>query len=92
MYTVIIDALKSEHNIFRVCMYSNEDAKALLYLHEAGWVHRDTNTGNLYLYTDPVSKEKRGLIGDLEYVKRVGWEEKHDVRTVRNQLYFLLFS
>ena len=42
--------------------------------------------GNLYLYTDPVNKEKRGLIGDLEYAKRVGWEGKHDVRTVRNQL------
>ena len=45
MYTVVIDALKSEHNIFRVCMYSNEDSKALLYLHEAGWVHRDINMG-----------------------------------------------
>ena len=71
----------------RIC--SNDNAKALLYLHEAGWVHRDISVGNLYLYTDPVSKEKRGLIGDLEYAKRVGEGGKHDVRTVRNQYYFL---
>ena len=89
MITVIIDAVKSEYSIFCVCMYSNKDTKALLYLHEVGWVHRDISVGNLYLYTDPVNQEKRGLIGDLEYTKRVGEGGKHDVRIVRNQRYFL---
>ena len=69
-------------------MYSNKNVKALLYLHEAGWVHRDISAANLYLYTDPVSQEKRGLIGDLEYAKRVGEGGKHDVRTVCDQIYF----
>ena len=71
-------------SFFCVCMYSNDDAKALLYLHEAGWVHRDISVGNLYLYTDPVSKEKRGLIGDLEYAKRVGDGGKYDACIVCN--------
>ena len=74
-------------SFFCVCMYSNDDAKALLYLHEAGWVHRDISVGNLYLYTDPVSEEKGGLIGDFEYAKRVGGG-KPDVRTVCDQIYF----
>ena len=69
-------------------MYSNKNVKALLYLHEAGWVHRDISAANLYLYTDPVSQEKRGLIGDLEYAKRVGEGGKHDVRIVCDQIYF----
>ena len=70
----------------RIC--SNDNAKALLYLHENGWVHRDISVGNLYLYTDPVSEEKRGLIGDFEYAKRVGEGGKPDVRTVCNQIFF----
>ena len=69
-------------------MYSNDDAKALLYLHEAGWVHRDISVGNLYLYTDPVTRRKRGLIGDLEHAKRVGEGGKPDVVTVLDQIYF----
>ena len=40
--------------------------------------------GNLYLHTDPVSKEKRGLIGDLEYAKRVGDGGKYDACIVCN--------
>ena len=44
--------------------------------------------GNLYLYTDPVSRKKRGLIGDFEYAKRVGEGGKPDVRTVCNQIFF----
>ena len=76
-------------SFFCVCMYSNDDAKALLYLHEAGWVHRDISVNNLYLYTDPVSKEKRGLIGDFEYAKRVGDGGLHDVRTVCDKIYIL---
>ncbi|PAV16415.1 hypothetical protein PNOK_0803500 [Pyrrhoderma noxium] len=55
--------------------------KTLLYLHEAGWVHRDISVGNLYPYTDPVSGEKRGLIGDLEYAKGVGDGGKPDACT-----------
>lgn len=55
--------------------------KTLLYMHEAGWVHRDISVGNLYLYKDPVTKETRGLIGDFEYAKRVGWGGMHDIRT-----------
>ena len=69
-------------------MYSNKNVKALLYLHKAGWVHRDISAANLYLYTDSVSQEKRGLIGDLEYTKRVGEGGKHDVRIVCDQIYF----
>ena len=45
-------------------------------------MHRDISAGNLYLYEDPVSKVKRGLIGDFEYAKKVGWEGKHNNRTV----------
>ena len=44
--------------------------------------------GNLYLYTDPVSGKKGGLIGDFEYAKRVGEGGKPDVRTVCNQIFF----
>ena len=71
-------------SFFCVCMYSNDDAKALLYLHEAGWVHRDISVGNLYLYLDPVRGEKRGLIGDFEYAKMAGVGAQNEVRTVSN--------
>ena len=88
MITIIIDAVESEYDIFYIWIYFNDNAKALLYLHEAGWVHRDISVGNLYLYTDPVSRKKRGLIGDFEYAKRVGEGGKPDVRTVCNQIFF----
>ena len=65
-----------------------KDAKALLYLHEAGWVHRDIIVGNLYLYTDSATRKKRGLVGDLEYAKRVGDGGKPDVVTVCDQIHF----
>ena len=45
-------------------------------------MHRDISVGNLYLYKDPVTEETRGLIGDFEYAKEVGWGGKHDIRTV----------
>ena len=54
----------------------------LLVIHTAGWVHRDLSTGNLYLYTDPVTGEKRGLVGDLELAKRAGSGKDGDVRAV----------
>ena len=51
-------------------------------IHKAGWIHRDISPGNIYLYTDPITKEKRGLIGDLEYAKRAGDDARSRVRTV----------
>ncbi|THH03743.1 hypothetical protein EW145_g6042 [Phellinidium pouzarii] len=48
---------------------------ALEYIHGAGWVHRDISAGNTYLYN------KRGLLGDLEYAKKMGVNAKHEVRT-----------
>ena len=43
--------------------------------------------GNLYLYTETVSRKKRGLVGDLEYAKRVGEGGKPDARTVCDQIH-----
>ena len=51
-------------------------------IHKAGWVHRDLSIGNLYLYIDPVSGMKRGLIGDFEFAKKVGNGGRHDKRIV----------
>ena len=55
---------------------------ALHIIHKAGWVHRDLSLGNLYLYIDPVSGEKRGLIGDFEFAKKVGSGGRYDIKTV----------
>ena len=55
---------------------------ALRIIHKAGWVHRDLSLGNLYLYIDPVSGEKRGLIGDFEFAKKVATEVRFDPRIV----------
>ena len=46
-------------------------------------MHRDISPGNLYLYIDPSTGEKRGLVGDLEFAKRMGGTGKRDGRTVR---------
>ena len=51
-------------------------------IHKAGWVHRDLSVGNLYLYVDPVSGEKRGLIGDFECAKKVGSGGRYDLGMV----------
>ena len=55
---------------------------ALRVIHEAGWVHRDLSPANLYLYTDPDTGVKRGIIGDLEYAKQAGAGASSDIRTV----------
>ena len=55
---------------------------ALRVIHKAGWVHRDLSPANLYLYKDPKTNTKRGIIGDLEYAKKTGTEASSDVRTV----------
>ena len=55
---------------------------ALRIIHKAGWVHRDLSLGNLYLYIDPVSGEKRGLIGDYEFAKKVGSGGRYDIKIV----------
>ena len=51
-------------------------------MHKSGWVHRDLSVSNLYLYIDPATKEKRGIIGDFEYSKRAGSGGKGDNTTV----------
>ena len=45
-------------------------------------MHRDLSVGNLYLYIDPDTGEKRGIIGDFEYSKRAGSGGKGDSKTV----------
>ena len=55
---------------------------ALRVIHKAGWFHQDLSPANLYLYKDPKTNTKRGIIGDLEYAKKVGTEAGTDVRTV----------
>ena len=45
-------------------------------------MHRDLSVGNLYLYVNPDTGEKRGIIGDFEYSKRAGSGEKGDNITV----------
>ena len=51
-------------------------------MHKAGWVHIDLSPGNLFLYTEPVTGIKRGIIGDFEYSKRVGTGEHGDGKIV----------
>ena len=55
---------------------------ALRIIHKAGWVHRDLSPANLYLYTDPKTKVKRGIIGDLEYAKKAGTGASSEIRSV----------
>ncbi|KAJ3711446.1 hypothetical protein DFJ43DRAFT_1008889, partial [Lentinula guzmanii] len=51
---------------------------ALHWIHSAGWVHRDISDGNLYYH-----KERNiGLIGDLEYAKKVEIQSHRNVRAV----------
>lgn len=45
-------------------------------------MHRDLTPMNLYLYVDPESNAKRGIIGDLELAKKIGTGANSDFRTV----------
>ena len=64
---------------------------ALRVIHKAGWIHRDLSVANLYLYIDPDTGEKRGIIGDFEYSKRAGSGAKGDLKTVTSILSLLPF-
>ena len=86
MLLVIKDALRSIfllvlifHLIFQSLLLF---VKALRCIHKAGWVHRDLSIGNVYLYKDPVTQEKKGMIGDFEYARKARDGGKHDVRIV----------
>ena len=46
---------------------------------------------NLYLYIDPDTGEKRGIIGDFEYSKRAGSGAKGDLKTVNSILSLFSF-
>ena len=46
------------------------------YLSKHGMVHRDISDGNIYEYLG------RGIVGDLEYMKRVSEDGSSDMRTV----------
>ena len=39
---------------------------------------------NIYFYKDPVTQEKKGMIGDFEYAKMAGIGAQNEVRTVSN--------
>ena len=49
-------------------------------MHDYDWVHRDINAENIFVY------KGRGLLGDLEYAKRVDDDSDHLFRTVRIML------
>ena len=46
------------------------------YLSKHGMVHRDISDGNIYEYSG------RGIVSDLEYMKRVSEDGSSDMRTV----------
>ena len=51
-----------------------------------GWVHRDISTRNVYLCTNAVTQEKKGMIGDFEYAKMAGVGAQNDIRTVSDDI------
>ncbi|KAJ3711442.1 hypothetical protein DFJ43DRAFT_1008911 [Lentinula guzmanii] len=67
-----------ERNLANILKAIADVLLALRLIHFAGWVHRDISGGNLYYH-----KERNiGLIGDLEYAKKVDDQLHHNVRTV----------
>ncbi|KAJ3779779.1 hypothetical protein GGU10DRAFT_280300, partial [Lentinula aff. detonsa] len=66
-----------ERNLANILKAIADVLSALDLIHSAGWVHRDISGGNLYYH-----KERNiGLIGDLEYAKKVDDQSHHNVRT-----------
>ncbi|KAE9396579.1 hypothetical protein BT96DRAFT_922045, partial [Gymnopus androsaceus JB14] len=53
------------------------ESRALVILHNAGWVHRDLSAGNVYWYAEG----SRGLLGDFEYAKLRTNNTAHEIRT-----------
>ncbi|KAJ3780443.1 hypothetical protein GGU10DRAFT_380622 [Lentinula aff. detonsa] len=65
-----------ERNLANILKAIADVLLALDWIHSAGWVHRDISDGNLYYY-----KERDiGLIGDLEYAKKVEVQSHRNVR------------
>ncbi|KAL5496143.1 hypothetical protein ACEPAH_3060 [Sanghuangporus vaninii] len=64
--------LRKLPNIFTVL---RDSVKALKWVHECGWTHRDVGLNNIYLYYG------RGLIGDLEYAKYKYSQATHKIRS-----------
>ncbi|KAJ3980780.1 hypothetical protein F5890DRAFT_1467598 [Lentinula detonsa] len=65
-----------ERNLANILRAIADVLLALDWIHSAGWVHRDISDGNLYYY-----KERDiGLIGDLEYAKKVEVQSHRNVR------------
>ncbi|KAJ3733084.1 hypothetical protein DFJ43DRAFT_1117885 [Lentinula guzmanii] len=67
-----------ERNLANILTAITDVLLALRLIHFAGWVHRDISGGNLYYHKE----RKIGLIGDLEYAKKVDDQSRHNVRTV----------
>ncbi|KAJ3991450.1 hypothetical protein F5050DRAFT_1581390, partial [Lentinula boryana] len=67
-----------ERNLVNILKAIADVLFALDLIHSAGWVHRDISGGNLYYHEE----RKTGLIGDLEYAKKVDDQSHHNVRTV----------
>ena len=59
---------------------------ALRLVHLTGRVHRDISIRNVYLYKDPITQEKKGMIGDFEYAKMAGVGAQNDIRTVSDDI------
>ncbi|KAJ3733089.1 hypothetical protein DFJ43DRAFT_1223670 [Lentinula guzmanii] len=66
-----------ERNLANILTAISDVLSALDLIHSAGWVHRDISGGNLYYHKE----RKIGLIGDLEYAKKVDDQSHHNVRT-----------
>ena len=41
---------------------------------------------NIYFYKDPITQEKKGMIGNFEYAKKVGVVSQNGVRTVSDDI------